>query len=35
MFQNLPHLIKDILLNNIKTKYYSANAVIHKDQNAM
>lgn len=35
IFQGLPQPIQDILLNNVKTKYYPANAVVHQEGEIM
>lgn len=32
IFRGLPNVVKDILLNNLKTKYYSADDIIHHDE---
>lgn len=29
IFEGLPQLVKEILLNNVTTRYYQANAVVH------
>lgn len=32
MFQNLPQPVSEILLDNIRTKYYAANTVVHEEE---
>ena len=32
IFRGLPNVIKDIILNNLKTKYYSVDDIVHYDE---
>lgn len=32
MFQNLPQPVSEILLDNVRTKYFATNTVIHQDE---
>lgn len=35
IFKGLPQLIKEILLNSVRTQYYQPNAIIHNEDNHM
>jgi len=32
VFRGLPNVIKDIILNNLRTKYYSADEIVHYEE---